>query len=91
MGRPITDVASDLVYPELAADAREVLRTLVFRERDVPTSDERWFSVRTMPYRTQENRTDGLVITFSDISRQKKTEAELRVAQQRLAALPENS
>ena len=30
VGRPITDLASDLVYPELAADAREVLRTLVF-------------------------------------------------------------
>lgn len=91
MGRPITDIVSDLVYPELVADAREVLRTLMFCERDVPTSDERWFSVRTMPYRTQENRIDGLVITFSDISRRKKIEAELRAAQARLAALPESS
>ena len=30
VGRPITDLASDLLYPELADDAREVLRTLVF-------------------------------------------------------------
>lgn len=90
MGRPVTDIVSALVYPELVADAREVLRTLVFCEKDVPASEERWFSVRTMPYRTHENRIDGLVITFSDISRRKKIEAELRVAQARLAALPDD-
>jgi two-component system CheB/CheR fusion protein len=91
MGRPITDIVSDLVYPELVQDAREVLRTLVFCEKDVPTSDDRWFSVRVMPYRTQENRIDGLVITFADISIRKKIEAELRAAQDRLAALAQNS
>jgi len=90
MGRPITDIVSNLVYPELMADARGVLRTLVFCERDVPTSDQRWFSVRTMPYRTQENRIDGLVMTFSDISKMKMIEAELRAAHARLAALPQN-
>jgi hypothetical protein len=47
--------------------------------------------VRTMPYRTQENRIDGLVITFSDISKSKKLEAELRATQARLAAQPDNS
>ena len=33
VGRPITDIASDLSYPELADDAREVLRTLASHER----------------------------------------------------------
>jgi two-component system CheB/CheR fusion protein len=58
-GRPITDIASDLDYPDLADDAREVLRTLVFKERQVATRDERWFTVRTMPYRTLENVMTG--------------------------------
>ena len=40
-----------------------------------------------MPYRTQENRIDGLVITFSDISASKKLEAELRATQARLQTL----
>jgi two-component system CheB/CheR fusion protein len=86
-GRPITDIVTDLVYPDMAADAREVLRTLVFREKDIPTGDGRWYRVRTMPYRTQENRIDGLVITFSDITMSKKLEADLRAAQARLQAL----
>lgn len=77
-GRPITDIVNDLVYPEMVQDAKEVLRTLAFREKDVTTTDGRWFKVRTMPYRTQENRIDGLVITFTDITASKKLEAELR-------------
>ncbi len=90
-GRPITDIVTDLNYPDMVQDAREVLRTLVFRERDVPTADGRWFKVRTMPYRTQENRIDGLVITFLDVSVRKKLETELAAAQARLATLMENS
>jgi two-component system CheB/CheR fusion protein len=76
--RPITDLASDLIYPELAADAQTVLRTLVFKETPVKTADERWFSVRIMPYRTLDNRIDGVVITFADITAAKTLEATLR-------------
>lgn len=90
-GRPISNIVTELSYPEMAQDAREVLRTLVFRERDVAATDGRWFKVRTMPYRTQENRIDGVVITFSDISVAKRLEAELRATQARLSELLETS
>jgi chemotaxis methyl-accepting protein methylase/PAS domain-containing protein len=78
VGRPITDLASDLLYPTLVADANEVLRTLVFSERAISTKDGRWFTVRVMPYRTMDNRIDGVVITFADITASKKVEARLR-------------
>jgi two-component system CheB/CheR fusion protein len=77
-GRPITDIATDLDYPEMAADAREVLRTLVFIEKQVATRDGRWFLVRIMPYHTLDNRIDGVVITFSNITEAKRLEAQLR-------------
>ena len=76
--RPITDLASELDYSDLVADAREVLRTLLSRERQVTASGERWFSVRIMPYRTLTNRVDGVVITFVDITAAKTLEATLR-------------
>ena len=80
-GRPITDIASDLIYPEFTAEARQVIRKLSFLEKEVITADGRWFLVRIMPYRTLENRIDGLVITFTDITRAKTLEAQLRQAQ----------
>jgi two-component system CheB/CheR fusion protein len=78
-GRPITDIASVLQYPELAEDTREVLRTLVYCERQVSARDGRWFRVRILPYRTIDNVIDGVVITFSDVTETKSLEEKLRV------------
>ena len=83
-GRPITDIASELAYPELIEDAREVMRTLVFKEATVNASGGRWFLVRIMPYRTLDNRIDGVVITFMDVTVSKKLESELRKTQEEL-------
>ena len=81
VGRPITDIVSALDYPALASDTREVLRTLISIEKQVTAQDNRWFTVRVMPYRTLENRVDGVVITLTDISAAKALEAALRKAQ----------
>lgn len=71
-------VTSDLDYPQLIADADEVLRTLVFKETVVSTHDGRSYRVRVMPYRTQANVIDGVVITFTDVTAIKLLEAQLR-------------
>ncbi len=87
VGRPLSDIASDLLYPEMTEEAWEVLRTLVFSERQITTADGRWFSVRIMPYRTMEDVIDGVVITFSSITAAKMLEAELRAENARLKKL----
>jgi two-component system CheB/CheR fusion protein len=81
VGRPITDIASELAYPELAGDAREVLRTLVAHEQPAATRDGRWLRVRIIPYRTLENTIDGVAITFMDITDSKTMEGKLRATQ----------
>lgn len=81
VGRPITDIASELHCPELADIAREVLRSLAFHEREVAAQGDQWYQVRLMPYRTVDNRIDGVVITFTDISVSKALEAKLRKIQ----------
>jgi two-component system CheB/CheR fusion protein len=78
VGRPITDLASALFYPQLAEDAREVLRTLVKVDRQISLPSGDWFGARILPYRTLENMIDGVVITFTDITESKKLEAKLR-------------
>lgn len=80
VGRPFTEIVSDLQYPAIADNAREVLRTLIFKESDISTQDQRWFTVRIMPYRTVEDKIEGLVITFIEITVAKRLEVELAAA-----------
>ncbi len=78
VGRPLSELASTLIYPQLHEDARETLRTLAFCEKQIPTTDGHWFSVRIMPYRTLANVIQGAVITFIDITAAKNLEGRLR-------------
>ncbi len=79
--RPLSDIVNDLDYPGLETDALEVIRSLVFSERQVPTKTGRWYNVRIMPYRTVENVIDGVVVTFINITESKLLEAQLRQIQ----------
>lgn len=80
IGRPLSDVATDLDYPQMFQDALDVLRTLRFKELVTTTRGGRWYRVRVMPYRTLDNRIDGVVITFTDVTETKQLEARLRAA-----------
>ena len=80
IGRPLSELATTLQYPELNGDVEETLRTLAFSEKQIATSDGRWFTVRIMPYRTLANVITGVVITFVDITVAKALEARLREA-----------
>jgi two-component system CheB/CheR fusion protein len=87
VGRPVTDIASKVLYPELSADVAEVLRNLVFIEKAIPGDAGRWFNVRIMPYRTLDNRIDGVVVTLVDCTQTKHLEAELAAAREELGRL----
>ena len=78
IGRPLSDLTTSLQYPTLQDDANETVRTLVISEKQILTSDARWFSVRIMPYRRIDNVIDGAVITFVDITETKALESRLR-------------
>ncbi|MCB2294244.1 PAS domain-containing protein [Clostridium algoriphilum] len=77
VGRPITDIASDLIYPELTEDIRDVQRTLITVEKQVMSRNGSWFNARILPYHTLEDKIDGVVITFIDITKSKELEAEI--------------
>ncbi|MCF8373880.1 MAG: PAS domain-containing protein [Bacteroidales bacterium] len=84
IGRPFTDLVSALKYPEIDTHAKRVMKTLASIETAIETNDGRWFTIRIMPYRTIDDRIDGLVITFSNITTAKKLEIELMKANEAL-------
>jgi len=90
IGRPFTDLVTDLRYPEIDNHARQVIKTLTTVETSIATNDGRWFKVRIMPYRTIDDRIDGLVMTFTDITIAKKLEIELQKANDELRKSKEN-
>lgn len=65
-GRPISDFSHRLDYPTLVSDAQAVLASLVPLERPVTSDDGRHFTTRMRPYRTADDRIEGVVVTFFD-------------------------
>lgn len=73
VGRPVGHIVSNLKgYDRLVEDAQAVLDTLIPKEIEVQTKEEKWYLLRIMPYRTTENVIEGLVISFTNITELKK-------------------
>jgi PAS domain S-box-containing protein len=87
LGRPITDLAARFETGLLAQDAREVLRTLTDKTRELSLSSGGAYVMRTTPYRTLDNVIDGVVVDFSDVATLEQAE-DYRA---RLAAIIEDA
>ena len=79
IGRPLADLTHSLGYPALIEDASRVLQALVPVEREVETADGLLsYVVRVTPYRTMDDRIDGVVISLVDISALKRSTRALQ-------------
>jgi two-component system, chemotaxis family, CheB/CheR fusion protein len=76
-GRPIKHLTHSLQYTQFFEDAEAVLRTLVPIEREVQGEGGSWFLLRMRPYRTLEDRIEGVIFTFVEITRLKRAEEQL--------------
>jgi len=86
IGRPLAHLRHCLAYPELLSDASKVLETLVPIEREVRESGGRFFLARLLPYRTNEDRIAGVVLTFVDVTELQVAQEAVRHAQRELEA-----
>jgi PAS domain S-box-containing protein len=91
VGRPLSDITNRLVDANLADDLRLVLDQLQSIDREVTTTDGGRFLMRIRPYRTSDDRIDGVVLMFQDITARRQTERELALSEERLRLLVENA
>jgi two-component system CheB/CheR fusion protein len=80
LGRPITEIRLNLVVEELEPLLQDVLDTLAIRELEVRDREGHWHMLRVRPYRTSENKIDGLVLVLVDVDHIRRSEESMREA-----------
>jgi two-component system CheB/CheR fusion protein len=86
LGRHLSDIDRLPDDPHLIPEVRRVLESLAPAEREVRDYEGRWYIRRVLPYRTEDNRTEGVVVTFLDITERKRSEEELHRAKKEAQA-----
>jgi two-component system, chemotaxis family, CheB/CheR fusion protein len=89
IGRPLSDIRTNLNIPDLNPLILEVLETLSVKELDVQTHTGYWYTLRIRPYRTTENRIDGVVLVLLDIDALKRSAATVEAARNYAEAIVE--
>ncbi|REJ88481.1 MAG: PAS domain S-box protein [Planctomycetota bacterium] len=86
-GRPVSDLTPRVNDPRLLEDARTVLEKLAPVEREVQNGGARTFIRRILPFRTSENRIDGVVVTFTDVSKLRDARRQIEVRERQQAVV----
>jgi two-component system CheB/CheR fusion protein len=80
IGRPLSDLRTLFSDPSLADDARAVLQDSKASDREVRAEGDIWFMRHILPYRTDSNGVEGVVITFTNITEKKNARSALEMA-----------
>jgi two-component system CheB/CheR fusion protein len=80
IGRPLADLTHRFAGSDLLRDARTVLANATPLSREIAADDGAWYIHRTLPYRANDDRPEGVVLTFSDISEMKVAERRIQAA-----------
>lgn len=91
VGRPLTDIRLGLSVENLEPVVRDVLDTLGTRELEVKDREGRWRLLRIRPYRTVDNKIEGVVLTLVDVDELRRVQQNLREARDFSQAVVESS
>jgi two-component system CheB/CheR fusion protein len=89
VGRPMVDILRHFRDDALLDDAAKVLADLTPLATEVLADDGRWYIRRITPYRTKDDRIEGAVITFVDVSDLKSAERRLHDSEERYRLMVE--
>jgi two-component system, chemotaxis family, CheB/CheR fusion protein len=91
VGRPLSDITTHLAYPDLFKDLQQVVDELRTCDRECQTRDGHWVQVRLRPYRTMDDRIEGVVVTLQDITARRIAQEQVAKSEERLRLLIERA
>jgi two-component system, chemotaxis family, CheB/CheR fusion protein len=78
VGRPFSDLKPNLQLTDLEAQIQHVIETVTVTEKEVQDRQGHWYSIRMRPYRTTDNRIDGVIIVLVDIDMSKQSQRRIQ-------------
>lgn len=87
IGRPISDIVNTLRYDNLIEDMQLALDSLIPKEHQILDREGFWYLMKILPYRTENNTIEGIVLSLVDITKQKHAEAALVAAEERRVSI----
>ncbi|SHF33867.1 ATP-binding protein [Pedobacter caeni] len=77
IGRPISNISTNIKFETIIDDIRQVLVEGSIITKEIETNNGKWYQIMTMPYIQADNKSNGAIITFNDITELKRTQHEL--------------
>ena len=77
IGRPVHSIDSPMMTSDLEKLLLEVIDKVAQKEMEIRDGEGRWFSLRLHPYRTADNRIDGVILMLVDIDELKRAQEKL--------------
>jgi len=91
IGRPLSNITTNIKFENIIEDIKKVLLDGIVIRKEIETQNGRWYQIKTMPYYEQvNNRNNGAIITFNDITELKKTQAEIDIKNKTLIRINED-
>lgn len=85
IGRPLSNITTNIKFETLIEDIKDVLDNGAVITKEIETNNGKWYQMMTMPYVSQsDQKNNGAIITFNDITELKKTQLELDVSSKML-------
>jgi len=69
IGKPIYDVVNNFRFPSIIENISHVIDTTEILEKEIQTTDLRWYQMNILPYVKQsDNKINGVIVTFVEIT-----------------------
>ncbi|MFN0048661.1 MAG: ATP-binding protein, partial [Cytophagales bacterium] len=77
IGRPSSNISTNIKFETIENDIKKVIAEGLVQTKEIETNNGKFYQVMTMPYLSAENKINGAMLTFNDVTELKKAQAEL--------------